>query len=118
MTTSAGSSKSSVVNPFPCFAKSTMCWIFRKSSPARLELEQIGFDLRTLMEEIGESFVFQTSEKGVELNVFVDPSLPTALVGDPVRLRQILLNLAGNAVKFTHEGEILYSMPNLGPAGA
>ena len=79
---------------------------FSKIESGKLELEQIGFDLRTLMEEIGESFVFQTSEKGVELNVFVDPSLPTALVGDPVRLRQILLNLAGNSVKFTHEGEI------------
>ncbi|WP_319407084.1 response regulator [uncultured Desulfosarcina sp.] len=80
---------------------------FSKIESGKLELEQIDFDLRTLMEEIGESFVFQTSEKGVELNIFVDPSVPTELVGDPVRLRQILLNLAGNAVKFTHEGEIL-----------
>jgi signal transduction histidine kinase/CheY-like chemotaxis protein len=80
---------------------------FSKIESGKLELEQIGFDLRTLMEEIGDSFVFQTSEKGVELNVFVDPSVPGKLTGDPVRLRQILLNLAGNAVKFTHEGEIL-----------
>jgi signal transduction histidine kinase/CheY-like chemotaxis protein/HPt (histidine-containing phosphotransfer) domain-containing protein len=80
---------------------------FSKIESGKLALEQIGFDLRTLMEEIGESFVFQTSEKGVEFNVFVHPSVPTELVGDPVRLRQILLNLAGNAVKFTHEGEIL-----------
>ena len=80
---------------------------FSKIESGKLELEQIDFDLRTLMEEIGESFVFQTSEKGVELNIFVDPSVPTELVGDPVRLRQILLNLTGNAVKFTHEGEIL-----------
>jgi CheY-like chemotaxis protein/HPt (histidine-containing phosphotransfer) domain-containing protein len=80
---------------------------FSKIESGKLDLEQIGFDLRTLMEEVGESFVFQTSEKGVELNVFVHPSVPTELVGDPVRLRQVLLNLAGNAVKFTHEGEIL-----------
>jgi two-component system sensor histidine kinase/response regulator len=79
---------------------------FSKIESGKLELEQIGFDLRTLMEEIGEGFVFQTAEKGVELNVFVEPSLPTGLVGDPVRLRQVLFNLAGNAVKFTHEGEI------------
>ena len=79
---------------------------FSKIESGKLELEQIGFDLRALMEEIGEIFVFQTSEKGVELNVFVAPSLPTRLVGDPVRLRQVLLNLAGNAVKFTPEGEI------------
>ena len=80
---------------------------FSKIESGKLELEQIDFDLRTLMEDIGESFVFQTSEKGVELNVYVHPSVPTELVGDPVRLRQVLLNLAGNAVKFTHEGEIL-----------
>ncbi|BBO70612.1 hybrid sensor histidine kinase/response regulator [Desulfosarcina alkanivorans] len=79
---------------------------FSKIESGKMELERIGFDLRTLMEEIGESFVFQTSEKGVELNVFVAPSLPTQLVGDPVRLRQVLFNLAGNAVKFTHEGEV------------
>jgi two-component system sensor histidine kinase/response regulator len=81
------------VNPFPCFGRSTTSWIFPKSNPARLELEQIGFDLRTLMEEVGESFVFQTSEKGVELNIFVDPSLTTRLVGDPVRLRQVCSTL-------------------------
>jgi signal transduction histidine kinase/DNA-binding response OmpR family regulator/HPt (histidine-containing phosphotransfer) domain-containing protein len=80
---------------------------FSKIESGKMELEQIGFDLRTLMEEVGESFVFQTSEKGVELNIFVDPSLTTRLVGDPVRLRQVLLNLTGNAVKFTREGEIL-----------
>jgi len=80
---------------------------FSKIESGKLELERIDFNLRTLMEEIGESFVFRTSEKGVELNVFVHPSVPTELVGDPVRLRQVLLNLAGNAVKFTQDGEIL-----------
>ncbi|MCB2145457.1 MAG: response regulator [Deltaproteobacteria bacterium] len=90
---------------------------FSKIESGKLELEQIDFDLRTLMEEIGESFVFQTSEKGVELNIFIDPWVPTELVGDPVRLRQILLNLAGNAVKFTHEGEILIEARLDQPAG-
>ncbi|BBO90908.1 hybrid sensor histidine kinase/response regulator [Desulfosarcina ovata] len=80
---------------------------FSKIESGKLELEKIDFDLRRLMEEVGESFIFQTSEKGVELNVFIDPSVPTALVGDPVRLRQILLNLSGNAVKFTQTGEIV-----------
>lgn len=80
---------------------------FSKIESGKLALEQIGFDLRTLMDEVGEAFVFQTSEKGVELNVFIQPSMPTELMGDPVRLRQILLNLTGNAVKFTHEGEIV-----------
>ena len=80
---------------------------FTKIEAGKLELEQIDFDLRTLMEEVGESFIFQTTEKGVELNVFIDPGVPGTLIGDPVRLRQVLLNLTGNAVKFTHAGEIL-----------
>jgi signal transduction histidine kinase/CheY-like chemotaxis protein len=80
---------------------------FSKIESGKLELEQIEFDLRTLLEEVGENFIFQTSEKRLELNVFIDPSVPTRLVGDPVRLRQILVNLAGNAVKFTQDGEIL-----------
>ena len=80
---------------------------FTKIEAGKLELEKIDFDPRTLVEEVGESFVFQTTEKGVELNVLIDPAIPDALIGDPVRLRQILLNLTGNAVKFTQTGEIL-----------
>ncbi len=79
---------------------------FSKIESGKMELEHIGFDLRDLVDEVGESFVFQTSEKGVELNVFVPMSVPSALMGDPVRLRQILMNLTGNAAKFTESGEI------------
>ncbi|WP_319522054.1 response regulator [uncultured Desulfosarcina sp.] len=80
---------------------------FSKIESGKLELEQVEFDLDVLMEEIGESFALQTSEKGVELNVFIAPDTPTRLEGDPHRLRQVLFNLTGNAVKFTHAGEIL-----------
>ena len=80
---------------------------FTKIEAGKLELEQIDFDSRALVEEVGESFVFQTTEKGVDLNVSIDPAIPIGLIGDPVRLRQILLNLTGNAVKFTQSGEIL-----------
>jgi signal transduction histidine kinase/CheY-like chemotaxis protein/HPt (histidine-containing phosphotransfer) domain-containing protein len=79
---------------------------FSKIESGKLELEQVEFDLNVLMEEIGENFALQTSEKGVEFNVFIAPRTPTRLEGDPHRLRQVLFNLAGNAVKFTHEGEI------------
>jgi len=79
---------------------------FSKIESGKLELEQVEFDLGVLMEEIGENFALQTSEKGVELNVFKAPDTPTRLEGDPHRLRQVLFNLTGNAVKFTHEGEI------------
>ncbi len=80
---------------------------FSKIEAGKLELERIAFDPCRLVEEVGESFIFQTTENGIELNVFVDPAIPGALIGDPVRLRQVLLNLTGNAVKFTHAGEIL-----------
>jgi two-component system, sensor histidine kinase and response regulator len=80
---------------------------FSKIESGKLELETIAFDLRRMVEEVGESFIFQTVEKGVALNVFVAPSVPARLIGDPVRLRQVLLNLTGNAVKFTSQGEIL-----------
>ncbi len=80
---------------------------FSKIESGKLELEQIAFDLPSLMEEVGENFALQAYQKGLDLNVFVDPSIPTRIEGDPVRLRQILLNLAGNAVKFTHHGELL-----------
>lgn len=80
---------------------------FTKIESGKLELEQIDFDPRALVQEVAESFVFQTTEKGVDLNAFIDPAVPDVLIGDPVRLRQVLLNLTGNAVKFTHTGEIL-----------
>jgi len=79
---------------------------FSKIESGKLELEHIGFDLRVLMEEVGEGFALQTSEKGLELNIFIDPSTPLQVEGDPHRLRQVLLNLVGNAVKFTSQGEI------------
>ena len=79
---------------------------FSKIESGKMDLEQVEFDLDVLMEEIGENFALQTSEKGVELNVFIAPDTPTRLEGDPHRLRQVLFNLTGNAVKFTHEGEI------------
>ena len=80
---------------------------FTKIEAGKLELEQIDFDPRALVQEVAESFVFQTTEKGVDLNAFIDPAVPDVLIGDPVRLRQVLLNLTGNAVKFTQSGEIL-----------
>ncbi|PID40887.1 MAG: hypothetical protein CR984_00895 [Proteobacteria bacterium] len=79
---------------------------FSKIESGKLELEHIEFDFRDLMDEVGQGLAFQAGEKGLELNVFVDPSVPEILMGDPVRLRQVLINLSGNAVKFTHEGQI------------
>ena len=78
-----------------------------KIEAGKLELEEIPFDLKIMIEDIGNSFIHKASEKGVKLKTSLDSDLPTRLVGDPGRLRQILTNLVGNAVKFTHEGEVL-----------
>ncbi len=78
-----------------------------KIEAGQLSLEAIDFDLRDLFEQAADIYALKTSAKGLELAVNIAPEVPEALVGDPARLRQILLNLLGNAVKFTERGEIL-----------
>jgi signal transduction histidine kinase/CheY-like chemotaxis protein/HPt (histidine-containing phosphotransfer) domain-containing protein len=77
-----------------------------KIEVGKVELEHSAFDLRTIVEEVTEAFSNLASGKGLELACFVPADLPTALVGDPGRLRQILTNLIGNAIKFTECGEV------------
>jgi two-component system, sensor histidine kinase and response regulator len=77
-----------------------------KIEAGRVELEHSAFDLRTLVEEVTESFSNLACGKGLELGCFVPADLPTAIVGDSGRLRQILTNLIGNAIKFTERGEV------------
>ena len=80
---------------------------FSKVEAGRLELETIDFDLVRVVEEVAELIAEPAQEKGLELLAYCSPELPTGLRGDPSRLRQVLLNLAGNAVKFTSRGEVL-----------
>ncbi len=76
----------------------------------RLELENVDFDLISLMYETVAATALQTAVKGIELIVSIEPDVPVMVRADPGRLRQMVLNLIGNAVKFTHEGHItLYS---------
>ena len=82
---------------------------FSKIEAGKLELEHIDFDLRQTVEEVAELFASRTQEKGLELICHIDAGVPTALRGDPHRLRQIFTNLLGNAIKFTQEGEIAIS---------
>ncbi|MBV8334543.1 MAG: HAMP domain-containing protein, partial [Alphaproteobacteria bacterium] len=77
-----------------------------KIEAGKVELEHSEFDLRTVVEEVTEAFADSAYSKGLELACFVPAALPTAVVGDPGRLRQILMNLIGNAVKFTERGEV------------
>ncbi len=79
---------------------------FSKIEANKLALELLDFDLAATMEDAVELLAVRAREKGLELTCLVEPNVPCALRGDPGRLRQIVLNLAGNALKFTHQGEI------------
>ncbi len=80
---------------------------FSKMDAARLDLENTDLDIRRIVEDVGALFAAQAHEKGLELGLLVADDMPSTLRGDAGRLRQILSNLVGNAVKFTHVGEIV-----------
>jgi CheY-like chemotaxis protein len=80
---------------------------FSKIEAGKLDLERIDFDLRLAIEDVLELFVEAVAVKNVALFCVLQPPVPTLVVGDQGRLRQILMNLVGNAVKFTHTGEIV-----------
>jgi len=80
---------------------------FSKIEAGKLELEQIPFDLVSMFEYIADANAINAQQKRLELLAFIDPQAPSELIGDPSRLRQILMNLIGNALKFTTTGEIL-----------
>ncbi len=79
---------------------------FSKIEADKMAIEMVDFELRTVIEDVLELLAEQAYSKGLELFYLIPSSLPTALVGDPNRLRQILTNLVGNAVKFTEVGEV------------
>jgi PAS domain S-box-containing protein len=79
---------------------------FSKIEAGKLTVEETDFDLRTLMEEVTDLLASRAQQKGLELNCRIDPEVPNRLRGDPVRIRQVLTNLADNAVKFTDHGEV------------
>ncbi|MBF0162183.1 MAG: response regulator [Magnetococcales bacterium] len=78
-----------------------------KIDAGQLQLESVEFEPRILVEEVCEWMSIKAHQKDLELNHYVPATLPHTLVGDPLRLRQILLNLVGNAVKFTESGEVM-----------
>jgi PAS domain S-box-containing protein len=83
---------------------------FSKIEAGKLELESIDMDVRAGVDECARLLAIQAHAKGLQLDVFCDPELPACVRGDPNRLRQILLNLGGNAVKFTSHGSVRISV--------
>jgi two-component system sensor histidine kinase/response regulator len=80
---------------------------FSKIESRRLELDLVDFDLRDSVADTLRSMAFKAAEKGLEIACEVSPKVPDMIVGDDVKLRQVLVNLVGNAVKFTEHGEIV-----------
>jgi Amt family ammonium transporter len=79
---------------------------FSKVEAGKLELERVPFDLQQLAEDIPEMFLHRAAERRVELNCHVLPSAPQQVIGDPERVRQVLVNLVSNAIKFTEDGDV------------
>ncbi len=77
-----------------------------KLEEGKLELENLSFDLEICIEEAIEIFALAAQKKGLDINAVLEDDLPVLLLGDTVRLRQILINLIGNAIKFTAQGEV------------
>jgi signal transduction histidine kinase/ligand-binding sensor domain-containing protein/DNA-binding response OmpR family regulator len=80
---------------------------FSKIEARKLDLETIDFDLRYTIDDTMKALALRAHKKGLELACSVPPDIPDALLGDPGRLRQILVNLVGNAIKFTEQGEVI-----------
>lgn len=80
-------------------------WDYSKIEAGKLDLEIINFDLRVTLDSVSDIIAIKAQEKGLEYVTVIHPDVPSLLKGDPGRVRQILINLAGNAVKFTHRGE-------------
>jgi len=80
---------------------------FSKIEARKLHLESIEFDLRKTLDQTLKSLAVRAHQKGIELINRLDPDVPDLIIGDPVRLTQIIVNLIGNAIKFTEKGEIV-----------
>ena len=90
---------------------------FSKIEAGRLELEKIVFDLRDLARGLVVLFTPQSREKNLSFKVEIDEHIPGWIKGDPTRIRQILTNLLGNALKFTHEGGVCFTIRLLSESG-
>lgn len=83
-----------------------------KIESGHLELENIEFDLTDLLDGLSQIMAIRAHAKEIELGYYIDPDVPTRLEGDPTRLRQVLTNLLGNAIKFTEQGGVFVELKN------
>ena len=90
---------------------------FARVESGHLKLEQTSFDLHELVERVTETLSIRAHQKSLELIVAIAPATPQMVIGDPLRLRQVLINLVGNAIKFTASGEIELSVALAGAGG-
>ncbi|KAL4279312.1 hypothetical protein GQ457_03G009930 [Hibiscus cannabinus] len=81
-----------------------------KIESGKLELEEVQFDLRAILDDVLSLFSGKSQDKGVELAVYISDRVPEMLIGDPGRFRQIITNLMGNSIKFTEKGHILVTV--------
>ncbi|OAY32335.1 histidine kinase 3 [Manihot esculenta] len=81
-----------------------------KIESGKLELEDVQFNLRAILDDVLSLFSDKSQGKGVELAVYISDSVPEMLIGDPGRFRQIIINLMGNSIKFTHQGHIFVTV--------
>jgi PAS domain S-box-containing protein len=83
---------------------------FSKIEAGHLDMENVPFDLGDVLDDLATQIGMKAEDKGLELLFELQPGLPTALMGDPMRLGQVLLNLGNNAVKFTERGEVVVAV--------
>ncbi|MCB0032824.1 MAG: two-component sensor histidine kinase BarA, partial [Anaerolineales bacterium] len=83
---------------------------FSKIEAGRLELEAVEFNVWEMVEKTVDILVTRAFKKKLELLLTIDPDVPLGAVGDPLRLRQVLVNLLGNAIKFTDQGEVVVTV--------
>ena len=83
---------------------------FSKIEAGHLQFDSVSFDVHELLNQVGRSIAVHAHEKGLELLLDIGAGVPSLVRGDPVRLRQVLINLLGNAVKFTEQGEVVLAV--------
>ncbi len=86
---------------------------FTKLQNYKLKLEAIPFELRSVLQEVQDLMTPLADAKGIEFELYTSPKVPEVIVGDPIRLSQILINITSNAIKFTHEGMVSVSVNSI-----